>query len=103
MNKNTRLVLIKWADSYGCSPRWEDLDGCDPQSLICYSVGWLVHDGPDCKVIVPHITDPNSNVVKRQGCGDMTIPARAILRLVDLPAPDLLEFRPEAGIRAVGA
>jgi len=96
-----RLVFVEWLDSYGCSSTWQSIENCNPQAMVCYSVGWLLHDGKDCKVIVPHITDPNSNVVNRQGCGDMTIPVRAILRLVDLPAADLLEFRPEAGRRVL--
>jgi len=81
-----RLVLIQWLDSYGCSSDWQDLDACYAKALICRSVGWLLHDGDDCKVIVPHITNPN-NGVSRQGCGDMTIPTKAILQIDDLPLP----------------
>ena len=98
MNENTRMVLIKWADSYGCSPNWEDLDGCDPQPMICYSVGWLLHDGPDAKVIVPHISDPRNSHVPQKGCGDMTISSVAIMEMVDLPAPGLVDFAPRAGL-----
>ena len=81
-----RLVLIKWLDSFGCSATWQDLETSQPKPLICQSVGWLLHDGDDCKVIVPHITDQNSGV-PRQGCGDMTIPAQVILDIIDLPLP----------------
>ena len=44
---------------------------------------WLLHDGDDCKTIVPHISDDHDSAAP-QGCGDMTIPAKAIVRMVDL-------------------
>ena len=46
-----RLVLIEWLDSYGCSSQWQDLQGASPAPLTCKSVGWLVHDADDCKVL----------------------------------------------------
>lgn len=48
--------------------------------------GWLLHDGDDCKVIVPHVTEDHENAVS-QGCGDMTIPTSSILNIFDLAAP----------------
>jgi hypothetical protein len=78
-----RLVLVEWLDSFGCSATWEQLDGCSPHLLTCRSVGWLIHDGDDCKVIVPHVSQPNEGC-GQQGCGDMTIPTRAIVRMADL-------------------
>ena len=74
-----RLVLIEWLDSFGCSSSWQDLNGCEAKPMVCHSVGWLAYDGDDCKVIVPHLAkDAN------QGCGDMTIPTKAIRSTVDL-------------------
>ena len=79
-----RLVLIEWVDAFGCSPSWQDLDeDYDAKPIICRSVGWLFRDGPVCTVIVPHIADVPDDEPK-QGCGDMAIPTRAILRMVDL-------------------
>jgi len=78
-----RLVLIEWIDSYGCSSTWENLEGCKPSIMSCKSVGWLVHDGDDCKTVVPHVANG-----AQQGCGDMTIPTCAITRLVDLGVPE---------------
>lgn len=77
------LVLIEWEDSFGCSSSWESIEGVDPSPLICLSAGWLVYDGADCKVIVPHLTQPHE-IAKRQGCGDMTIPTRAIRSITPL-------------------
>lgn len=78
-----RLVLVEWEDSLGCSPSWAPLDSCSPSILVCRSVGWLAYDGDDCKTVIPHLTGQLDGV-DPQGCGDMTIPARAVRRIVDL-------------------
>ena len=82
-----RLVLIEWLDSFGCSSDWQDLTDCEPKPLVCRSVGWLLYDGDDCKVVVPHISEKHNDRVQPQGCGDMTIPTKAILQISDLPSP----------------
>ena len=77
-----RLVLVEWLDSFGCSRHWEPLEGAATASpQTCKSVGWLAHDGDDCKVVIPHLAEAAD---PPQGCGDMTIPTQAIVRLVDL-------------------
>jgi hypothetical protein len=83
-----RLVLVEWIDSFGCSNKWAVLseDFSPPSVPLCRSVGWLFYDGDDCKVVVPHMAEA-TNCSERQGCGDMTIPSRAIVRLVDLALP----------------
>lgn len=84
-DEQLKLVLIEWVDSFGCSSDWQELED-DPQPLkpiICQSVGWLLRDWTQCKVIVPHIAEiPRDSTL--QGCGDMTIPTACILRMVDL-------------------
>jgi len=86
-----RLVFVEWLDSFGCSSDWKDLSDFQAKPLTCFSVGWLVYDGEECKVVVPHISDQNNEHVSQQGCGDMTIPTKAILRIVDLILPSDLE------------
>lgn len=82
MNKN-QIVYIEWVDSFGCSPNWEEIkEEYNPEPLVCKSVGWLLYDGVDCKIIVPHITTEKHDHAIQQGCGDMTIPASAILKIV---------------------
>jgi len=81
-----RLVLVKGLDSNGSSADGQDLETCQPKPLTCQSVGWLVHDGNDCKVIDPHLTEKNYGV-PCQGCGHMTIPTRAILQTINLGTP----------------
>jgi succinate dehydrogenase/fumarate reductase flavoprotein subunit len=74
-----RLVLIEWEDSFGCSPSWVVIGGdLAPSVMMCRSVGWLVYDGADCKVIVPHLNQADHPNASLQGCGDMTIPSSAI-------------------------
>jgi hypothetical protein len=82
-----RLVYVEWEDSYGCASEWENLENCSPEVMICQSVGWLIHDDKKCKVIVPHLNMPDHPNIDRPGCGDMTIPTSAILRIADLKAP----------------
>ena len=83
-----RLVLIKWVDSYsGSGAHWRGLQSYTPRNLLCSSVGWLLHDGEECKVVVPHLSEPAEEGDDRQGCGDMTIPTSTIIDMVDLSQP----------------
>ena len=84
MAEKHRLVLIEWLDSYGCSPSWEPIDSVNPLPMTVRSVGWLICDAKECKVIVPHLSEANHPNGSQQGCGDMTIPAVAILKITDL-------------------
>jgi hypothetical protein len=79
-----QLVLIEWLDSYGYSSQWQPLQGCHAKPLLCRSVGWLLHDGSDCEVVVPHMSDEINENVPIQGCGDMTIPTTAIISITEL-------------------
>lgn len=81
-----RLVYIEWVDSFGgggWQPMLESTE--EPEPLVCKSVGWLMVDGVHSKVIVPHIHEAQEEIgAKLSGCGDMTIPACAVLRMIDL-------------------
>jgi len=87
MSEPRRLVLVRWVDSFGVSSNWREIGECAPDVLTCQSVGWLLHDAADCKVIVPHLagSEPDAATAE-QGCGDMTIPTAAILSIVELQA-----------------
>jgi hypothetical protein len=80
-----RLVLVEWLDSYGCSASWQSIDNPlpAPRVMRCRSVGWLIHDGEECKVLIPHVGDVGEGEAS-QGCGDMTIPTCAVLRVQEL-------------------
>jgi hypothetical protein len=79
-----RLVFIEWEDSCGAIARWQYLDESQPEYILCQSVGWLVYDGKDCKRIVPHIGRHKTDEAREQGCGDMTIPTSAIIRMTNV-------------------
>jgi len=79
-----RLVLIEWVDSFGCASNWEEIGHVEsPERQVCRSVGWLVVDDENSKVIVPHVAKATKHT-EEQGCGDMTIPTPCVLRIVDL-------------------
>jgi hypothetical protein len=76
-----RLVFIEWTDSHAV-PGWQDLDAVRRSlGLVCRSVGWLIHDDQDTKILAPHLSEGSN---PPQGSGIMMIPARAVLREVDL-------------------
>jgi hypothetical protein len=80
-----KLVLIEWVDSHGPVEGWRVLEGeLRPEVLKCKSVGWLIHDGEDCKIVVPHIAGDESDGIPFQGRGDLTIPCRSITALKEL-------------------
>lgn len=64
---------------------WGETAGACPTVPVVRSVGWLVYDGKDCKLVVPHLSEAGHVSAKQQGCGDITIPASSIVRIVDLP------------------
>ena len=78
-----QLVYVEWEDSYGCSPRWQEIAAdVQPRVLICRSVGWIIRRTKRCIVIVPHMT--TGDVAEPQACGDMTIPTAAIVKIAPL-------------------
>jgi len=81
-----KLVYVEWSDSYGCSSTWQRLEGEPPEVMICRSVGYLVRQTKHLIVIVPHVT-PDRDGEYQMGCGDMTIPIRAVTRIVTLKVP----------------
>ena len=54
------------------------------EPLYCQSVGWLLTENKNCKVNVPHIGGEKNGNTMMQGCGDLTIPARAIIKMTVL-------------------
>jgi len=81
-----RLVLVEWVDSHQVSAGgvWTELGAStlEDKALTMHSVGWLAIDGEHAKVIVPHHSGEHSPTM--QGAGIMSIPARSVIRLVNL-------------------
>ena len=79
------VLLVEWVDSYGCSPSWHGIDDPLPQPRImtCLPVGWLAPDGEECTVLIPHVAKVGGDEPE-PGCGEITIPTRAVVRIADL-------------------
>ncbi len=76
------LVLIEWVDSGQPVPGWQWLDGLQPrQALKCVSVGFLVQDDEQTKVLAPNLGASNGDDDFDQASGLMTIPTVAITKL----------------------
>lgn len=80
-----KLVLIEWVDSHS-GRGWHDVEHFKTvaEPLYCQSVGWIVTENKDVKVIVPHIGGERNGDVLLQGCGDLTIPTASILKITTL-------------------
>ena len=79
-----KLVLVEWVDSHA-SRGWvtpETLERA-AEPLYCRSVGWLLHNRRDCKVVVPHIAGEKNGGMS-QVSGDLTIPSKSILKITVL-------------------
>ena len=78
--------MVEWEDSHG-DGAWQQLDvDLEDRALVCRSVGWLMLDGERAKVVAPHMSQQEPGV-PLQGCGIMTIPASAVLRVVSFTDP----------------
>jgi hypothetical protein len=81
-----KLVLIEWLDSHSGRGGWTDRNQFSGVAtpLYCRSVGWLMENRKDCKVIVPHLAGEKNSGIVIQGCGDLTIPTAAITKVTVL-------------------
>ena len=73
------LVMIEWEDSAQPIPAWSYLASFEaPGIILCASVGWLIRDDDEMKVLAPNmgaINDENSVQVS----GVIQIPTRCVL------------------------
>ena len=76
------LVLIEWVDSGQPIPGWQWLSDLDPRRAHrCVSVGFLVQDDEQTKVLAPNLGSSNGDEDWDQASGLITIPAVAITKL----------------------
>ena len=93
-NEDCPLVLIQWEDSRQPSSSWVRLSdlGSDHTPVLCASVGWMVRDTPEVKVICQNMGDIDCDD-DMQVSGVMVIPTRCVLSVEKLeevtppPAP----------------
>lgn len=80
-----KLVLIEWLDAHAGSG-WQTVEQLErvAEPLYCKSIGWLVAERSDCKVIVPHVSKEKNGETMLTGCGDLTIPNKSIMKLTVL-------------------
>jgi len=79
-----RLVKIEWVDSRSPTNKWERLNDLDDMDACqCVSVGFLVKDATDVKMLAPNLADKDddSNI---QASAAIVIPTCAITHMVDL-------------------
>ncbi|MGQ0455838.1 MAG: hypothetical protein ACT4OU_02125 [Hyphomicrobium sp.] len=78
------LVIIRWLDSRQPCGQWRYLSALpDAHPVEVATVGWLVKDTADVKVVCQNIGDLQ-HPDKAQASGIMTIPARCVLSIEQL-------------------
>lgn len=84
MDKNkVKLVLVEWEDSRQPSNSWQRLVEFKPEGISkCVSVGFLIHDKKDFKVIAPNIGDAFDK--NMQVMGAINIPTTCIKKITKL-------------------
>jgi hypothetical protein len=81
------LVLIEWLDSGQPVPSWQWLEHIEPRRPhLCVSVGFLMQDNTEAKVLAPNLGASNGSSGWDQASGVITIPASAVQRMVRLSA-----------------
>lgn len=75
------LVLIEWEDSRQPSSAWKHLAEHPVWYAVkCASVGWLVHDDDQKKVLAPNMGDID-DASNMQLSGEIVIPTSCVLRI----------------------
>jgi hypothetical protein len=78
-----KLVLIEWMDSYTDNKSWHPLDDKIDKPAICISVGYLVSDKQEVKIIYPHIA-LEDEWTNEAGKGSIVIPSISIVGIKEL-------------------
>ena len=89
MRNDCPLVIIRWHDSAQPLPSWQYLSALAlARPIECATVGWLLKDDDDVKVICQSVGD-FENPKNAQASGIMTIPARCVLSIEKLTEEEL--------------
>ncbi len=79
-----RLVLVEWMDSRRPDGAWRHLGGAqDWRAVKCVSVGWMVADDAEKKVLAPNMGDID-DASNMQLSGEIVIPTPCVLRIKPL-------------------
>ena len=81
---NVRLVLVEWVDSRSPKSNWQRLSEMeDSVSCRCVSVGFLLRNGKDTKVLAPNMADIDSPD-NLQASGIIVIPTKSVTAIKNL-------------------
>ncbi len=84
MSISCPLVIIRWQDSRQPCGKWRYLSSLPDQKAVeVASVGWLVTDNDDVKVLAQNVGDL-AHPENAQASGIMTIPTRCVLSIEKL-------------------
>jgi hypothetical protein len=84
MSTGCRLVIIRWQDSRQPCGQWRYLKALpDQRPVEVASVGWLLKDTDEVKVLAQNIGDL-AHPENAQASGIMTIPTRCVLSIETL-------------------
>jgi hypothetical protein len=86
------LVLIEWVDSGQPIPGWQWLSDLGPRRAHkCVSVGFLVQDDEQSKVLAPNLGSSNGDRDWDQASGLFTIPTVSITKIERLTSSSALK------------
>jgi hypothetical protein len=107
--QNCPLVIIRWQDSAQPIPTWRHLSQLPATRAIeCATVGWLLKDDHDVKVLCQSVGDLDSPQ-NAQASGIMTIPTRCVISIERLTEDGLISSagsvaaQPGIGAAAIGS
>lgn len=83
------LVMIEWEDSAQPIPAWSYLASFEaPGTIRCVSVGWMIRDDKQMKVVAPNMGGVNTSG-SLQVSGMIQIPTSCVLQITHLNEPIL--------------
>lgn len=75
----TPLVIVTWEDSRQSEGKWQWLSDFKPREPVTVqSVGWLIQDDADAKVLAQSLAPDGDDV---QAAGLKTIPTRCVVKI----------------------
>ena len=78
------IVIVEWEDSRQPVSEWAYAADYEAASAVpCVSVGWLIKDSKDVKVLAQNMGDIDDKN-RSQVSGVMQIPARCVIRITPL-------------------
>lgn len=78
------LVKIEWQDSTQPISQWQHLnDLAENKPIHCFSVGFLLQDDAEMKVLAPNMADVHSDL-NIQASGIITIPSSCVVKIAKL-------------------